>query len=163
MKPRMWLCLVVLVMVAPRNARAQTGEFRANAGLMTGLGSGGAPVKPVTSASFSFVTSHFSMGPEVSWAFGEERIFGIGLVSRFHVSTRGVRPYVVGGLGGNYWKRNNYVTAGLLTGSLGAGISLAARRSVDLTLETRVHKNLQRDAGGNWDFVTLTAGVKFQW
>ena len=105
MKLRLWVCLVLPVLIAPQMVRAQTGEFRVNAGLITGLGSGGTPVKKVASASFSFVKSGFSLGPEVSWAFGEERILGIGVVSRLRIGSSGLRPYVVGGLGGGGCRR----------------------------------------------------------
>jgi hypothetical protein len=163
MKLRIWLCLVVLVMLAPRMARAQTGEFRVNGGLMTGLGSGGTTLKPLIRASFSFVKSKFSFGPEISWASDKERIFGIGVVSRFQLGSSQLHPYLVGGLGGNYWRGSAYGTAGLFTGSIGGGISLVSRRSIDLTLESRLHKNLQNYGGGNWDFISVAAGVRVGW
>jgi hypothetical protein len=155
---------VLSAVVVPQETWAQTGELRVNGGIMTGLGSGGSPVKPLTSASFSFVKSSFSFGPEVSYAFGEEHIFGIGVVSRLRLSSGGLRPYLVTGLGGNYWKRDPYVTTGLLTGSAGVGVVLATRGGLGLTLETRIHKNLQNyGGGGNWDFVSIAGGVRLGW
>lgn len=157
------LWLVLMVIIAPK-AGAQTGEFRVNAGLITGLGSGGTPLKKVASASFSFVKGGFSFGPEVFWAFGPERILGVGAVSRLRIGASGLRPYLVGGLGGNYWRGKNYGTAGLFTGSIGAGVSFVKRRGVEVTFESRVHRNLQNYGGvGNWNFISVVAGVRLGW
>ena len=163
MNRRTWLLgSAFLLLGGP--VQAQTGELQVSAGLMTGLGTGGSPVKPIANASFSFVKSGFSFGPEVSWAFGQERILGVGVVSRLRVGSSGLRPYLVGGLGGNYWKRNDYVTAGLFTGSIGVGVSLAARRGSGVTLESRVHHNLQNfEGGGNWDFLSFAVGGRLGW
>jgi hypothetical protein len=154
----------MVLMLAAGPARAQTGELRLNGGAMTGIGSGGASIKPVTSASFGFAKSNFSFGPEVFYAYGEERIWGFGVVARLGVGSGRVKPYLVGSLGGNYWKQSNFVTAGLFTGSVGGGMLMVRNRHLGITAEARVHKNLQNySGGGNWDFVTLTAGVRFGW
>ena len=98
------------------------------------------------------------------YAFGEQHIFGIGVATRIRLSAGGLTPYLVGGLGGNYWKRDDYITAGLFTGSVGAGIVLATRSGKGFTVETRIHKNLQNyGGGGNWDFITLAGGVRLGW
>lgn len=159
----MLVCVSALV-IAVRSGHAQTGELRVGAGAMTGLGADGSPVKPVTVASFSFVKGSFSFGPEVFYAFGAERIFGIGVVARLRVLPGRLQPYLVAGLGGDYWKLENYVTAGLFTGSLGAGIYLTRSNTLGITLEARVHRNLQNySGGGNWDFVSIAAGIRLGW
>jgi hypothetical protein len=167
MKMNRMRCLLfsgLLFSCLPDPARAQTGELRLAAGLLTGLGSGGSPAKPVASASFGFVKSRFSFGPEVSWAFGDERILGVGVVTRLRIGANGLRPYLVGGLGGNYWRRSEFVTAGLFTGSVGAGVSFARRGGTELTLESRVHHNLQNyGGGGTWNFITLAVGGRLGW
>lgn len=143
---------------------SQTGELRVSAGMMTGIGAGGSPVKPVTAASFTFVSRGFSLGPEVFYAFGQERIFGLGVVSRLRVGSGRFHPYVVAGLGGNYWRTESFGTAGLFTGSLGAGIELAQGGNLGVTLEGRAHKNLQNYSGeGNWDFISVAAGIRLGW
>ena len=155
---------VTLMTLEPGAARAQTGELRLNAGAMTGIGSGGASLKPVTSASFAFVNSGFSFGPETFYAYGEERIWGIGAVARLDLGSGRHKPYLVGGLGGNFWTLPNFGNAGLFSGSLGGGILLVQNRHLGITAEARVHKNLQNySGGGNWDFVSLTGGVRFGW
>ena len=161
---RIFLGVALVMLAAPPFLRAQTGEVRVHAGAMTGLGADGAPLKTTINGSFSFVKAAFSFGPEMSYAFGEQHILGLGVVTRVRLGAKGWRPYLVGGLGGNYWKRDGYVTAGLFTGSIGAGIRLPTRGGPDLTLETRIHKNLQNYAGGgNWDFVSVAAGVRLGW
>ena len=153
-----------LLVGAARPGHTQTGELRVGAGAMTGLGADGSPVKPITTASFAFVKGTFSFGPEVFYAFGEDRIFGIGVVARLRILSGPLQPYLVAGLGGDYWEFRNYTSAGLFTGSLGAGIHLARSNTLGLTLETRVHKKLQNySGGGNWDFVSLAAGIRLGW
>jgi hypothetical protein len=165
MKGTDWMVLgVVLAGLLPGRVTAQTGEFRVNGGLAAGLGSGGFPSSPFVSASFSFVKSAFSFGPEAGYAFGSDRIFAIGAVARLRVSSGRLRPYLVGGLGGNYWHRVNFGSAGLFSGSLGAGVILAERSPAGLTLEVRMHQNLQRYGGAeNWDFITVGGGIRFGW
>lgn len=159
------LAIVLPLLITPcRSAGAQTGELRVNAGLASGIGSDGHPVARATTASFSFVKSSFSFGPEVLYVAGEQRIFGIGGTARLRVSSGPLAAYLVGGLGGNYWKRQEFVTAGLFSGSLGGGLSLATRGALAITLEARLYKNLQRYGGeGNWGFATVTAGVRLGW
>lgn len=158
------IVLIPLMTLPFRSAAAQTGEFRVNAGLASGVGSDGLPPTVATTASFSFVKSSFSLGPEVLYVGGSERIFGIGAVARLYVGSGTLRPYLIGGLGGNYWKRQQFVTAGLFSGSLGAGLSVATRGALGVGLEARLNKNLQRyGGGGNWDFVTVMAGVRLGW
>jgi hypothetical protein len=144
--------------------QAQVGEVRVSAGAMTTSGFGGGRVKPVTVASFSFVISRFSLGPEVFYAFGEEHIFGIGAVARLRLSSSRVAAFLIGGLGGNFWKGDEFVTAGLFTGNLGAGLSLDGPGNMAVTLEGRLHKSLQHYSGvGNWDFASITAGLRLGW
>jgi hypothetical protein len=154
------VAVALLLAVPAHPVLAQTGEIRFTAGFATGIGSGGLSPSPVTMASFSFVKSSFSFGPEVLYVYGDPRIFGIGVVSRLTLGSRAVRPYLVGGLGGDYWKRSQGVTAGLFTASLGAGFHLSRH----IIVEGRVHQNLQNyTGGGNWDFVTIMAGGKIGW
>lgn len=161
---RFFLCVALAVVMGIRAGWSQTGEVRIQAGGLTGLGSGGSPVKPMISGSFSFVRSAFSFGPELMYAFGEQHILGIGVATRIQLSGAGRRPYLVGGLGGNYWRRDGYITAGLFTGSVGAGIVLATRGGMDFTVETRIHKKLQNyEGGGNWDFISIAGGMRLGW
>jgi hypothetical protein len=158
------LIVVLLGSLTGQPGEAQTGEFRAGAGAMTGIGADGSPGKFVTTASFSFVKSRFSLGPEILYAFGENRIFGIGAVSRFRIGSSPLHPYLVAGLGGNYWRADDFVTAGLFTGNLGAGLSLTRGETLGVTLELRAYRNLQNySGGGNWDFVSITSGVRLGW
>jgi hypothetical protein len=153
----------VTLILTTQTASAQIGELRVNAGLANGLGSNGLPLNPVTTASFSFVKSSFSLGPEVLYVFGTARVFGLGAVARLRVGSGPLRPYLIGGLGGN-WHRQDFLTPGLFSGSLGAGVSLSRAAPMELTLEARLHKNLQRyGGGGDWDFITVAAGVRFGW
>ena len=165
MKQKWWVAGLILSVVGlPRLAVAQTGEFRMQGG--TFLGDGGeSSVQVATTASFSFVKSHFSFGPEVLYVFGSPRVLGIGAVARYRIGSSRLAPFLVGSLGGDYWKnRDDFITAGLFSGSLGAGLELSATRGPTVTLEARGHKRLQNySGGGNWDFLTITAGVRFQW
>jgi hypothetical protein len=154
----------VLCGLVPGTVPAQTGEFRLNAGLAVGLGSEGLPASLVSTASFSFVASSFSFGPEILYVTGDPRILGVGVVSRLQLNFRGFRPYLVGGVGGDYWQRPMHVTAGLFTGNIGAGIRLGGDSQLALVLEARAHKNLQNyQGGGRWDFVTITLGGRLGW
>jgi hypothetical protein len=156
--------LVLSVVGLPQVAGAQTGEFRVQGGTFWGS-SGGSSVQVVTTASFAFVKSNFSFGPEALYVFGSPRVLGIGAVARLRIGSSRLAPFLVGSLGGDYWKnRRDLITAGLFTGSLGAGLELSGTRGPSVTLEARGHKRLQNySGGGDWDFLTITAGVRFQW
>jgi hypothetical protein len=161
------ILLMSLVLAAaglPQVVGAQTGEFRAQAGTFWGS-AGGPSAQQAANASFAFVTSRFSFGPEVLYVFGSPRVLGIGAVARLQIGSSRLTPYLVGSLGGDYWKsRNDFITAGLFTGSLGAGVQLSGTRGPSVTLEARGHKRLQNySGGGNWDFLTITGGVRFRW
>jgi len=156
--------ITALLAGTARPGYGQTGELRISAGVMTGMGADGSPVKPVTAASFSFVSRGFSFGPEVFYAFGDQRILGLGGVARIRIASGRFHPYLVAGLGGNFWRTESFGTAGLFTGSLGAGIELARNNNLGMTMEGRAHKNLQNYSGeGNWDFISVAAGIRLGW
>lgn len=151
---------LVLAWAAPR-VEAQTGEVRLNAGLATGFDAGGLPASLGGTISLAFVSSGFSLGPEVLKVAGDTRIFGIGVVSRIGLGGDKIKPYLVAGLAGNYWRQE--LTQGLFTGNIGVGVTLGSG-NVGPTVEARLHKNLQRyGSGGNWDFLTFTVGWRFGW
>jgi hypothetical protein len=159
---RFVLVLAAVLMAAAGPTGAQTGELRLSTGLASGIGSSGLPATGLASASLAFVSSSFSLGPELLRIFGPTRVFGIGAVSRVRLGSGRITPFVVGGLGGDFWKEEPGIVQGLFTGSIGAGVELGAVSG--LALEFRAHKRLQRYAGpGNWDFITVTVGGRLGW
>lgn len=164
MKPgKAWAGTALLLMLLSRPGSAQTGELRMNAGLAQGIESGGLPTGLAANASFSFTVGGFSFGPEGLLVPGNERVYGLGGVARMRLSSRGLAPYLIGGLGGNYWRTDGLGTTGLFTGNLGAGVGFGPEKNVGV--ELRIYENLQRLAGGpgNWAFITLTGGIRIGW
>jgi hypothetical protein len=153
------ICLTLGVLVRP--ARAQIGEIRVNTGIAAGLERGGLPAAVLGNASFSLVRSRLSLGPEVLYIAGDERVFGLGGVARVNLGTARFRPYVMASLGGNFWKQEDFGTTGLFSGSIGAGVGWGP----SFTTEVRIYENLQRLASpaDNWSFITLTGGVRLAW
>jgi hypothetical protein len=160
------LLLPCLMPVAAGRAAAQTGEIRGNAGIAGGMESGGLPSSLALTGSFSFVISSVAAGPEVLYIRGDERVFGLGGVIRLHLGSAPLRPYLVGSLGGNFWKGKDFGTAGLFSGSLGMGVllKLGLRPDVQFSLEGRVYDNLQRLGGrDDWAFATIGGGLRLGW
>jgi hypothetical protein len=140
----------------------QTGELRVAGGLARGSASS-LSTAPAGTASLSFLAGAFSLGPEVLYLPGDPQVWGLGMVTRVRIHRSGLRPYLVGGLSGNYW--TGLVSAGLFSGSFGAGVVLNGQANPMVTVEARYYDKLQRIAteDGNWAFVTLTVGIRFGW
>ncbi len=146
-------------------AAAQIGEVRVNAGMASGVEAGGLPVRAGGSASFAFVASSLSFGPEVLFFPGGVRVSGLAGVARLHLARQGqgFRPYLIASLGGTQWKGADLGT-NLLTGSLGVGVPIGSGLTT-FTVEARAYENLQRLGPGSnkWTFLTLTGGMRFTW
>ncbi|MEO8296110.1 MAG: hypothetical protein ABI613_11395 [Gemmatimonadota bacterium] len=160
---RFVVLITIAMEVMTTTARAQDiGELSVGGGFAQGIENGGLGTSGIATASFGFIASAFSLGPEFRYIAGTPHVIGYGLVARFRPS-RG-RFYVVGGLGGNSWRRMQRISTSLFSGSVGAGVLMAAGRSPDrLGIELRLHDNLQNIDGGNWAFLTLTGSVRFDW
>ena len=163
---RLAALLAVLGSACPAAILGQTvGELALNAGLASGLGANGRSAAAAVNASFSFIAGEFfSLGPEVQYVAGDQRMTGYAGVVRLRLQSSGLRPYLVGSLGGYSW-REVFKEADLFSGSIGIGAHLGSRRQPTLfALEARYHRSLQRYMEGeNFTFFTLTGGMRFRW
>jgi hypothetical protein len=158
--------LATLLTLGPVSVEAQRiGEFTFGVGMAQGLEGKELGARIHANTSFSVVASSFSLGPEFQYVSGTPHIYGYGLVGRFLPGGVGSRGYIVGSLGGNSWRQENFVSTNLFSGSIGAGVLLDVRGKRDrLAIEARFHDNLQNVGGlGNWAFVTVTGSVRVGW
>ena len=153
---------IVLVGLIPAGLSAQIGQLHLGGGLAQGIESDGLNTQPIAITSFSFVAGRFSLGPEGFYIFGDKHIYGLGGVARYRVSSQGHQPYLILGLGGNFWRESPFVEANLFSASVGGGVSFGSDRR--FVLEARFHDNLQNYGGrANWAFLSLTGGARVRW
>lgn len=128
-------------------------------------------------ASFGFLYRGLSAGPEVIALYGgERRVFSLGGVLRLGTTTGAIRPHGVLGAGRYAWDLYQSLPPGtvpfwgedlaLFTGSLGGGVTLGnPRGTLTLTIEARIHRNLQHEdfEAGRRMLYTLMAGTRVAW
>lgn len=88
---------------------------------------------------------------------GDIACWQAGVLLQANLALGEVRPYVVGGLGGYWWRED------FLGGSWGGGLEAAIDPRTLVRLEYRRHGNLQRLAGADPTLESMMVGVAMTW
>jgi hypothetical protein len=127
-------------------------------------------------ASIAFVTGRLALGPEAGWYFTAgshlspssrpENTVVLGGIARYDLGSSGWRPYLVGGMGLQFWEssRGGYPTENAWDLNAGLGFrQVPLRVPVGVMAEVRVHTSLQSADIDGRTFLTATIGLGWRW